>query len=627
MSETANLESIIKYYSKLYYEGTPAVNDDAFDYLIDKLRKLNPKSKILTTVGWGYKPSDSNPSLKIIKHQYDLAKFEGKIYDPSLIKVPMDERVVTPKYDGGSIILYYKDGILENAVTRGDGVEGFDVTANFSRIVPTVLTDHHFSGMIRGEGIMKTKIFEEKYKGKGYESARNLSTGWARKSGISEEDIHNLSFVAYTVRGKSDPLVTSHNLNNKEGVLEWLSNNHFDTAKQLYPTNWDKDSLVKLVKEYRKKVGIDGIVITSKSYDKQSDGTYVPKREVAYKIKAQTKEVTVKNIDWEISRTGKLVPVVEFDPVILAEASVQKATGFNADFIKRNKIGVGAKIIIQRSGEVIPNIVDVSVPVTPLVPSACPSCKTRLTTRGTDLWCLNEECPIHLRFNVKHYIKIVAPVKSLGDSLLDLFIDNFSIKKVPDLYKLSKTEIKDKLSSSDGVGDKSLELFYKMTDKLNSPVDTDKFLVGLNLRGLSYKAAEKLHGIETCKDLRTFVEESGVNKTVKYSLIEGNGINLVESMLKVLNEAGIKLKSTSIKNNHYVGVALTGKLSISRKALLSKLADKDIKEVPVKKAKFLILGESKSISSKHQTALDNDIPIVTEDKLDDYIKDIGSEIN
>lgn len=622
ISEVANLETLIKYNAKVYYEGHPTISDDHFDYLIEKLRGLDPENKLLTTTGWGYVPEDSNPSLKTVKHTYDLAKFEGKIYDPDLIKIPFTKRVATPKYDGGSIILYYVDGILTNAVTRGDGKQGFDVTANFGRIVPTVLNDKSFSGMVRGEGIMKTNVFESKYHPKGYESARNLSIGWARKAGVSEEEIKDLSFVAYTVRGRcKEPLDT------KFKVLDWLKDNNFETAERLRISDWSKEALVKIVKKYRHIYGIDGIVVTSIDYDEQADGTYVPKKEVAYKIRAATREVTVGKITWDVTRTCKVVPVVWFNKVKLAGANITKATGFNAEFISRNKIAPGARIVIQRSGEVIPNIIDVKKPVEPVLPTTCPICNHKLERIGTDLWCINNTCPAHISNTLHHFIKTMAPVKGLGDTLIDQFIKYFVINDIKDIYSIDESQL-ELLTTNNGVGSQSVNLLKQMLKKLKLfPLEFKTLLVSLNIKGLSTKAAEKLQDLYKVPhiDQEDYIVNSGVNKTVKNSLFTNNGLKLINEVLEFVEVTSSDKSSIEVPTK--LKVAITGKLSLSRKKLVKLLENAGVKEVSINKADFLLTNTPDSTSNKNKVANKLGLDKVTEESLQRYLSSKGVVFN
>lgn len=612
-----NLVGMIKYNAKIYYEGHPEISDKQFDDLLGQLRFLDPSNEVLTTVGWGYSPSDtSDPTLSVIPHKYDLAKFEGKIYDPDLIKIPYDKRVVTPKYDGGSVILYYTDGILTNAVSRGNGKEGFDITANFSRIVPVVLEDRSFTGMIRGEGIMYTDTFEKKYSST-YKNARNLSTGWEAKSGISDNQIKDMSFLAYTVRGKSTDY--SEYLTHKHGVLDWLKLNKFDQAKELEVNDWSIEALKKIIVNYRKLIGIDGIVITSENYDKMDDGTYVPNREVAYKVRADKTQVKVNSIKWDLTRTSKLVPVVHFNPIELSGATVSRATGFNASFIKKNKIGKDSIISVQRSGEVIPNIVETIVPSKEVtLPTKCPSCGEPLVQIGTDLWCKNNECPSYLKTSVSYYIEVVGNIKGLGGSVISSFIDYFSIDSVKSLYKFDWSRTTE-LTKLDGIGSHSLDLLEKLHKVLSGKVLYNTFLRGLNIKGLSGKSAEKLEGLYSITDRESqvsFINNSKVNKTVKSSLLEDAGLDLINEVSPLVD---LYLdQSEKLDDSDYVGVSLTGKLSVSRKEFLSYLETKGFKEVNISKASILITDNPDKSSSKNKIASSKGIPKVSEESLRDY---------
>ena len=139
------LENLIKKNAYQYYMGHPLITDDEFDELTFKLKDLDPDNPLFKSVGWGF---DVNNETNSLPHMFNLAKFEGKIYDPNDINVPMNDRVVTPKYDGGSIAVYYSNGSLLHAISRGNGTSGIDVTKNFKKIVPNELVDRSFTGMV-----------------------------------------------------------------------------------------------------------------------------------------------------------------------------------------------------------------------------------------------------------------------------------------------------------------------------------------------------------------------------------------------------------------------------------------------------------------------------------------------
>lgn len=625
-TSTQELVKEIVRLSGKYYEGEPEVSDIVFDNMVDELSRRDPNNSILSTVGYGYQVNQKLSN--VVKHQYDIAKFESKI--KSVVDIPdrnPDNSIISAKIDGGSILLYYSSGKLKSAVTRGDGIIGYDVTKKMKLIVPSILRDKSFSGMVRGEIAMKTDLFNQKYKSQGYSSARNLAIGLIKRDILTVEQSRDLSFVAYTVRGLSDK-----NLSSKQNVLTWLRYNDFEVVDTFSISNWSDDSFRDVIKSY-KKYPIDGIVITSNDYKFLQDNTQVPMFELAYKTVAEAVEVTVTDVSWNLTRTGKLTPKVWFNPVYLSGAMVQKATAFNARYIRDSGLGIGSKITVMRSGEVIPDIQEVITKKKYDLPSKCPICGSKLEWTDADLKCTNSNCSGQLFNTVIHWINTIADVKGLGNSTLFDFCNQLSINSIDDLYK--KIKLIPNLYNSSSV---TYQKIIEMIELLKSSISLPKFLIANNIPMLGTVAAESTNTPQIFKIILedTIDDEwsskvhdklKGLNVTARNNLIDSiDNIRRYSTYIKVIRSNNdSKFDNSELPSNVASSsnklIAITGKLSIPRNQFIQEIAQYGWSVGTVtSNTKYLVTDTPDSGSSKNRKARELGIPVISEEEFRNLMK-------
>lgn len=349
------LESKIKYYAEKYYQGVPEVSDEFFDNLIDQLRSIKPDSAVLKT-GWGFEVQGNK-----VKHKYShigsLSKCKSYEEIPDRFKTY--NVFLSPKLDGLSAVAYYKNGKLTKAITRGNGEYGKDITEKIRLIEGSEIKDKEFTGAVRGELIIHNnnwKILQEKYND--LIAPRNFAAGIINRKEI-DEDIKYIDFVVYKVVGKEPE---AYPIVNRVDVLSFLTYNFKHAIPRWYfeilnKATWEENFNKKF--EEFKTLGyeLDGLVLTNYlvPYDNSTHG-YIWD-EVAFKFQSETAIVKVKSIEWNLTRTQKMIPVIWFEECYLSGAKIQKATGFNAKFILDNEIEEGCFIEICRSGEVIPYVI------------------------------------------------------------------------------------------------------------------------------------------------------------------------------------------------------------------------------------------------------------------------------
>ena len=609
--EVERLEDRIKVYSESYYNGEPEISDAAFDLLIEQLRRLDPNNKLLDKVGWGYTVETDVEDTK--SHKFEIRKFEGKIREADSLGIRNGEGIITPKLDGGSVCCYYTNGHLDYALTRGDGYSGFDVTSKLKYLAPETLMDSSFTGMVRGEITMREDIFESKYS-KDYESNRNLSVGLIRRKYITVEEIKDLSFVAYTVRGISD-----WEIDNKSSVLEWLKLNNFTVVDIIEsPDVWDDKSFRNLILDYRnsKRYPLDGIVVTTERYNKLEDGTWVPAREMAYKTEADSEITTVESIEWNLTRTGKFVPVINIKPVSLSGATVSRATAFNYQWVKSTKLGVGSEVRIQRSGEVIPNIVEVISEGDPQAPIECPNCHCALSQVGTDLVCKNPDCDAKHSYRLFTYLCEVANPKHMGDTARYELAEQMNLLTIDDLY-----ECLDDIPTKMVTTDYMMGLYKDMIEMLRGDVEAKIFFVGCSIPGCGWGGAKNLG---RHLDL---ILEAPINDETKDKIRNLPGVmykskdwvaDHLEDIRRWASYPHRLISTQEIESHQEIPneqkvIAVTGRLSVTRSKFFEEMAKYGFIEGPIAKAEYLVTNTPNSNSSKNRAAREKGVTVISED--------------
>lgn len=377
---------------------------------------------------------------------------------------------VEPKVDGVAISLTYDNGRLTRAITRGDGEEGDDVTANILtlRTLPHTLAGNPPQGIleIRGEVYLSNAEFErinrlqEEAGLEPYANPRNLTAGTVKLLDSTEVARRGLEIVLYGIGHADHPVATSQTAL-RARLADWglpvLS--HFWTVRGI-------EAAIVAIRELDQvrrgfPFGTDGAVVKVDSFaeqrvagfrgEGQSARKLSPRWACAYKFAPDRAETRVNAITIQVGRTGALTPVAELEPVFLAGTTVRRATLHNADEIARKDVRVGDAVLIEKAGEIIPAVVSVLTEkrtpscVPYAFPTACPSCSTPVV-RDTDavVWrCPNQEyCPEQLLRRLTHFAsKACLDIEGLGEEMVALFVSNKLIRTLPDLFRLRLEEL------------------------------------------------------------------------------------------------------------------------------------------------------------------------------------------
>ena len=614
------LELKIKEAAQKYYtDGSSDLTDAEFDELVDQLRKENPDSELLKKTGWGYSiTKDTTPGKKYLHRYGEAGSLEKcRTWDeihPEYKCNPID---ISAKLDGLSVVLYYKDGVLDQALTRGDGRVGIDITDKIKVILGDSIPDKSFTGGVRGEILITNDNFKEFQKlHTEAKNPRNSAAGLINGKEITD-DFKYLNVVVYSVVG-ADSWYPEGGVILISTIREWLSSNFGLTAPNVnthinsitFLENFDK-----LRAMWSETYPIDGLVLTL-NHAGYEPGNCVIQKSQAFKFKSETAFTEVLEVEWNMSKTGYAVPRVRVEPVQLAGTTVQYCTGYNAKFISDNNLGVGAIVEIEKRGEIIPNINNVvAVAHDAYLPKFCPCCSCELQWEGVHLACKNPCCCNSVSKDTMIWTNVLAPIDNLGESLKEKFFTEMysDVPTIEDLMSNKPTSYQTAPYGSQAYRMKLMfdKLFsdesIKLTDAikaLNIPRFGDVNADNLSQYPEQVKSLMELACDGSCADglrLASLFEE------LKSKIGVANTESLEKNMDKVARLRFIQKRidwslpavSTDCKGK----VAITGKLSVKRSDFEKELKAAGYIPAEISKdTKFLITDNPNGSSSKNKKA-------------------------
>ncbi|MGM9665433.1 MAG: NAD-dependent DNA ligase LigA [Eubacteriales bacterium] len=525
-----HLRSLIKYHSRRYYEDdTPEISDFEYDKMFEELKDLEAKHPEF------YAPT--SPTQRVggaplgkfekVTHEVkmgsltDVFDFESLRAFVRRVKEETGEDTdfsVEPKIDGLSVSLKYENGILTVGATRGDGKVGEDVTANIRTIrsIPLELPEKA-DITVRGEVYMPHSSFKKLNK----EKEENGETLWANPRNAAAGSLRCLDSRETAKRGL-DIFVfnfqTGHfdneDIKTHEDTINKIHSLGFNTIPLLCITS-DEDRIVnEVIKlgEMRSKLSydIDGAVIKVNSLEKRriiGEGTTTPKWAVAYKYPPEQKKTKLLDIIVQVGRTGVLTPNAVLSPVRLAGTLVSRATLHNIDIIRERDIRIGDTVIVQKAGDIIPEVVgsvkedrEGNEKVFEM-PKTCPSCGGELIfddaedfiDDGEDftlgaLRCTNPSCPAQLERNITHFAsKKAMNIEGVGGKFVKQLLDTGLIKDASDLYYINEEEI----ASLERMGKKSAENFIKSVEA-SKKAGLARLIFALGIRHIGEVASAEL---------------------------------------------------------------------------------------------------------------------------------------
>lgn len=632
------LETKIAKAAQTYYSnGKSELTDEEFDALVESLRATNPDSPILKSIGWGYDVyADSTPGQKF-KHRYGTAGSLEKCRTWEEIKPQFkDSNIdISLKLDGLSVVLYYRKSYLYQALTRGDGEIGIDITDKI-RMIPCMAdklaNDAVFYGAVRGEIVMSFENFE-KYKAMHPEAKnpRNTAVGIIN-SKDNTEDLKYLDVVVYSVIADANYASDCYYMHN---IRYWLKNNFKKTApaltfKVLNKSNYLSE-LMNIKDNWSDIYPSDGLVLTS--MDVLNESGVLKQDSIAFKFKADTAQTEVLEVEWNMSKTGYAVPRVKFKPIELEGTTVQYATGYNAKYIADNKISVGTIVEIEKRGCIIPNInAVIAVKGDCELPKFCPHCNTELQWEGVHLACKHPDCNNSTLQDTMIWTNELAPIGGLAETMKVNFFNKL-FDEVPNVEKLMESII-NKTYIAFGMRCEKIQIqkFYDMLIMLKdrNEIPLKSAIKALNIPRFGDVNANRLaqypnyvHELlnialdGSCADgIHAAILESNLIRDIGKANTESLFANLDKITRLKFIESRIDWSSPKVSSESKGKVAITGKLSVKRSDFEQELRDAGYTPAEISKdTKFLITDTPDSSSSKNKKADAWGIVKITEEEF------------
>ena len=660
-------EELHRHNHNYYVLNAPEIGDQEFDFLMRELQDLEAKhpecydeNSPSMRVG-----SDLNKNFTQVQHKYPMLSLANtyseaevtEFYDRVKKALNEDFEICCEmKFDGTSISLTYEDGRLLRAVTRGDGVQGDDVTDNVKTIrsIPLVLQGDGYpqNFEIRGEILMPWEVFEALNKEREsreealFANPRNAASGTLKLQNSSVVASRKLDAYLYYLL--SDELPGDGHYENMQLASQWgfkvsdIMRKCASLEEVLeFIRYWD-------VERKNLPVATDGVVLKVNSFRQQRNLGYTaksPRWAIAYKFQAERACTRLNSISYQVGRTGAITPVANLDPVQLAGTVVKRASLHNADIIEGLDLRLGDMVYVEKGGEIIPKIVGVDKEARFMLGdkirfiTKCPECGSPLTRYEGEAahYCTNDaSCPPQIKGKIEHFISRKAMnIDQLGTETIDLLYYKGYIYNIADLYELNK--IKDLYKNEDekilGIGKISADKIIKeINSSLNIPYQRVLYALGIRYVGetVAKKLAYAFPSIDQLQaaTLDDLIHVDEIGERIAQSVIKWFADEDNRQLIKRLKEAGLQFQLSGDVQSNRTNL-LSGKIIVvsgkfthhSRdeyKALIEQHGGKNASSVSGKTS-FIIAGDNMG-PDKREKAIKLGIAIITEE---DFLKKIN----
>lgn len=665
-------DQLQKHNYNYYVLHQPEISDYEYDMLMKELQGLEAAFPDLAMpdsptqrVG-----SDIDQSFEQVKHPTPMLSLDNTYNEQELkdfdnrVKKEVGEEVsyvCELKYDGVAIGLHYENGFLKRAVTRGDGVQGDDVTGNAKTIrsIPLKLhgNDYPEHLEVRGEIFMPHKSFERlnearRKEGKTpFANPRNSAAGSLKMQKSSQVAQRSLDCFIYQFISNNLPADTQ--MGNLKKAKAWgiKVSEHFVKCKTI-------DEILAFIEEWDTRrqelpYDIDGVVVKVNEYalrDELGTTAKSPRWAISYKFKADSVKTRLKSVDFQVGRTGAVTPVANLEPVLLAGTTVKRASLHNEDIIKNLDLRENDMVFVEKGGEIIPKITDVDKearkeearPVTFI--SHCPECGSKLRKNPEEAahYCPNETgCPPQIKGRLQHFISRKAMnIDSLGEGKIEIIYDAGLIRNVADLYDLKKADILGlKKDYHDGgkvrtvsFQEKTAENIIKgIQSSLDVPFERVLYALGVRFVGatVAKKLAQEFKDIDRLmqagKEVLVSVDEIG--ERIAESVIDYFSRPEHQKIIERLKKAGLKMEveqqegsSGSLKDKRIVISGVFEKSRDELKQLVEVHGGRNVSSVS-SKTDFILAGENMG-DSKRKKAETHSVPLISEKEFLEMIGEV-----
>jgi len=654
-------EELRKHNYSYYVLDNPTISDYDFDIKLKSLQELEDKypeyfdaTSPTQRVG-----GEITKSFNTVKHTHrmysldnsysneDILDWENRIQ--KILGNVAIEYACELKYDGASINLYYKNGELEKAVTRGDGFQGDNVTANIKTIksIPLKLKEQKVSDFeIRGEIILPLAGFNKMNRERieegedPYMNPRNTASGSLKMQDSSEVANRPLDCLLYHIVADRLPFETHDEALKYAIKAGFKIPNTFKVLKSIdaifeFINYWD-------IERHNLPYETDGVVIKVNSLHYQEELGYTaksPRWAIAYKFKAEQKSTVLKSISYQVGRTGAITPVANLEPVALAGTTVKRASLHNADQIAKLDIRVDDVVFVEKGGEIIPKVIGVDLDKRPLnsQPTTyithCPDCNTELVRKEGDAkhYCPNEfGCPTQITGRILHFISRKAmDIEGLGTETVELLFNEGLINNYADLYDLKVEEVIPLERMAEKSADNMIKGIYK-----SKTIPFEKVLFAIGIRYVGETVAKKLakyfksidNILAASYDELIQADEIGVK--IAQSIIDfaNNSVNI--NLINRLKSYGVQMElsdealinqTDKLKGKIFVVSGVFTKMS--RNELKKSIEDNGgkVSSSISKRTNYIIAGDNMGPSKLNKAEALN-IPIISEDKYLEILK-------
>lgn len=623
-------------YSEQYYHGTSEITDEEYDKMYDRLLELEKRTNIILPnsptqkVGGnieGVKVTHKKPLLSLDKCSYKDDRL-GNWYQNLIDK----KVIVTKKYDGLTISVTYENGKLIQGATRGNGYEGEDITDKVN-IIKGLPKEIPYKGFVifRGEALMSKQVLEE-YNNTHevpLSNPRNAISGCFNLKDIEEVKSRKPFIIFYDC-----PYIEGKEFKSYEEILLFIKTQGLLTTEYEICDNIEDITYeISLIENNRMNLDydIDGAVIRADDITKSRIMGYTskfPKFAIAYKYRPQETITTLLDVEWNVSRTGKIVPTGMLKPTQLMGSIIKRVTLNNINDINKKKLKINSKVFLRKSNDVIPEVTGVSEYLEDNkdieAPKYCPSCGSKVIFDGVNYFCPNINCKPQLIKRIEHYASRDAMnIKGLSIKTLELMFEELEVKSIADIYNL---KIEDLLTLPNVKDKKAINIINAIDDAKQCELYNFIYAlgilnVGLNTAKLLSNKFETLDNLLKCNinDLTTIQDIGEITANNIINFLQDN-----KEIIKKLNDI-LDIKEESLEAHtgdlEGINIVITGKFENYTRGQLSALLEErgaTIKNTVTKDTTYLIVGDK--AGSKLDKANKLDIKVIEEKDLKNLLK-------
>ena len=652
------LVPLLKYYTQMYFDDKQVVSDYEYDMLMRELKKIeaeypdlirndSPTQRVGASIKKGFEKVTHEVPLQSLQ---DVFSFEEvREFDERMRKLAEEndiklDYVVETKIDGLSAALEYKNGIFVRGATRGDGLVGEDVTENLKTVksIPKKLKEP-IDITVRGEVFIGKEEFEKLNgdrlldNGEQFANARNAAAGSLRQLDSKITAKRPLDIYIFNVQKSDSIKFTTHyesllyleKLGFNVNPVKILCNNIDEAIEAIKRIGNDREKLT---------FGIDGAVVKVNNLElrEKAGTTYkVPKWAVAYKYPPERKETKLKEITCQVGRTGAITPMAILEPIVVAGSKISKTTLHNEDYIKEKDIRIGDTVVIQKAGDVIPEVVDVVKSKRTgeekifEMPRVCPVCGAQtVREEGESAWyCNGIECPAKLYRGIIHFASRDAmDITGLGEAIIDELIQRKLISNIADIYKLTFDDI----ASLKKNGKKFAQNLMNAIEESKSR-DLYRLVNALGIRHVGVKIAKSLTRTYDTMDklmnasLESLCMKDDIGNIIAESIYKFFREDQTIDLINRLKEYGVNMvaQKEETEDDRFYGktFVLTGSLEKYSREQASEIIEKfggKTSGTVSKKTSYVLAGEA--AGSKLTKAQNLGIRIISEDEFEEMIK-------